>query len=125
MAFGKSLARFRKERGWTQEDLVRRCKIGIAQIRRYEAGKSQPTLDAIARLAKALAVSADDLVFDDVSETVAGEHILDRDLLAQFAAISRLDHADKDAVKRILASVIVRNQVESAMKSTAKTAARK
>jgi transcriptional regulator with XRE-family HTH domain len=125
MAFGKSLARFRKERGWTQEDLVRRCKIGIAQIRRYEAGKSQPTLDAIARLAKALGVSADDLVFDDVSESVAGEHILDRDLLAHFAAISRLDHADKDAVKRILASVIVRNQVESAMKSTAKTAARK
>ncbi len=125
MAFGKSLARFRKERGWTQEDLVRRCKIGIAQIRRYEAGKSQPTLDAIARLAKALGVSADDLVFDNVSESVAGQHILDRDLLAQFATISRIDVAEKDAVKRILACVIVKNQVESAMNSAPKTAIRK
>ena len=35
----------------------------ISQIRRYESGQSQPTLDAIRKLAMALSVSADMLLF--------------------------------------------------------------
>lgn len=36
----------------------------ISQIRRYEAGQSQPMLDAIRKLARALTVSADMLLFE-------------------------------------------------------------
>ena len=36
----------------------------ISQIRRYEAGQSQPRLDAIRKLARALTVSADMLLFE-------------------------------------------------------------
>ena len=38
--------------------------LAVLQIRRYEGGTSQPTLDVIRRLAIALGVSADRLVFD-------------------------------------------------------------
>lgn len=65
MDFAHSLARFRKERGFTQMELAKRTKTGIAQLRRYEAGTSSPTLEVIAKLARTLGVSADDLVFEE------------------------------------------------------------
>ncbi len=39
-------------------------RVHVAQIRRYEAGDSQPTLDVIRKLAIALSASAYMLVFD-------------------------------------------------------------
>ncbi|MEK6581436.1 MAG: helix-turn-helix transcriptional regulator, partial [Nitrospirota bacterium] len=64
MSFGKNLSRFRKEKGLTQEDLVKKSGVAISQIRRYEADNSSPTLDVVTRLAKALGVSIDEMVFD-------------------------------------------------------------
>jgi transcriptional regulator with XRE-family HTH domain len=50
----------------------------ISQIRRYESGQSQPTLDAIRKLALALRVSADMLLFEK------DERGSDEDLKLQF-----------------------------------------
>ena len=51
----------------------------ISQIRRYESGQFQPTLDAIRKLSVALSVSADTLLFEK------DERGLDDDLKLQFA----------------------------------------
>lgn len=118
MAFGKNLSRYRKEKGLTQEDLVKRSGVAISQIRRYEADKSSPTLDVITRLAKALGVSIDELVFDKATG-IASSKIMDRELLEQFEMISALDDDEREAVKRILEGVIVKHQVNRMMRPKA------
>jgi len=115
MVFGKNLSRFRKEKGLTQEDLVKSSGVAISQIRRYEADKSSPTLEVITRLAKALGVSIDELVFDKAAG-IASSKIMDRELLEQFEMISALDENERDAVKRILEGVIVKHQVNKMFK---------
>ena len=50
MSFGTSLTRLRKEKGLTQEDLVKMSGVGISQIRRYETDKSTPSLDIVVKL---------------------------------------------------------------------------
>lgn len=115
MAFGKNMARFRKEKGLTQEDLVKRSGVAISQIRRYEADKSSPTLDVVTRLAKALGVSIDELVFDKASG-IAASKIMDRELLEQFEMVSALDDDEREAVKKILEGVIVKHQVNKMMR---------
>lgn len=40
----------RKERSLTQQALAELVELGITQMKRYEAGTSQPTLDVIRRL---------------------------------------------------------------------------
>lgn len=110
MSFGNNLARFRKEQGLTQEDLVKSSGVAISQIRRYEADKSSPSLDVVTRLAKALGVSIDELVFDRVAGIAAGR-IADRELLEQFEMVSTLDEDEREAVKTILEAVIVKHQV--------------
>lgn len=118
MSFGKNLSRFRREKGLTQEKLVRRSGVAISQIRRYEADKSSPTLDVITRLAKALGVSLDELVFDR-DKGIAASKLMDRELLEQFEMISSLDDDEREAVKKILEGVIVKHQVNRMLRPKA------
>ncbi len=115
MSFGKNLSIIRKGKGLTQEDLVKKSGVAISQIRRYEAGKSSPTLEVVTRLARTLGVSIDEMVFDGKAGIAAGK-IMDRDLLEQFEMVSALDADEREAVKKILEGVIVKNQVNKIMR---------
>jgi transcriptional regulator with XRE-family HTH domain len=105
MSFAEKLSKLRNERGLTQQEMANLIGVGIAQMRRYEKGKSSLTLDVIKNIARTLGVSADELIFDE-NERVAAAKILDRKLLEQFELIARLNPHDKDAVKTILDSMI-------------------
>ena len=115
MSFGKNLAKFRKQRGLTQKELVKLSGVGISQIRRYESDKSAPSLDATIRLVKALGVSIDEMVFDKTT-AIASNKIIDRELLEQFEMISYMDEEERNLVKKILEGIIVKNQVEKLLK---------
>ena len=64
MPFAEKLSKLRKEKGLTQQEMAQRAGVGIAQMRRYEAGKSSPTLEVIKNIAKTLKISSDELIFD-------------------------------------------------------------
>jgi len=115
MAFGDNLARIRKDKGWTQEELVKRSGVGISQIRRYETDNASPTLEIIAKLARALGASIDELVFDKRTG-IAANKILDRELLEKFEIVSSMEEQDREAVKKILEGMIVKHQVEKMMR---------
>lgn len=74
------------------------------QIHRYEAGASQPTLDVIRRLAVALSVSADELVF---GKDARGP---DDELRLQFEALQAFDPEEKRIAKALLDSLILKHQ---------------
>lgn len=116
MPFSERLSKLRNERGLTQQEMAKLIGVGIAQMRRYEKGKSSPTLDVIKNIARTLGVSADELIFDK-DERVAAAKILDRRLLEQFELISRLSPHDKEAVKIILESMIIKSRLEEVMPS--------
>ena len=65
MPFAEKLSRIRKRQGLTQQELAQKVGIGIAQMRRYEGGKSLPTLEVIKNLALTLKISTDELIFED------------------------------------------------------------
>jgi transcriptional regulator with XRE-family HTH domain len=115
MDFAQRLAAFRKERGLTQQALADRVGVHITQINRYETGDSQPTLDVIRRLAIALTVSADELIFGK------DERGPDEDLRLQFEAISQFDAEDKELARGLLEGLILKHQ---AKQSVARAAAR-
>ena len=59
---GKNLKRIRKEKGISQGDIVRSLGIDRAFISNIENGKTNPTLATIAKLAKAVGVSIEELI---------------------------------------------------------------
>ncbi|MFP4347546.1 MAG: helix-turn-helix domain-containing protein [Thermodesulfobacteriota bacterium] len=114
MPFAQKLSTLRNERGLTQQEMANLIGVGIAQIRRYEKGNSSPTLEVIKKVAHTLGISADELIFDE-NERVAAAKIPDRKLLEQFEQISKLSAHDKEAVKTILDSMILKGRLEEVM----------
>ena len=116
MPFAQILSKIRREKGLTQQELAKQAGVGIAQMRRYESGKSSPTLEIIKNLVKTLGISADELIFDK-HEGVPTARIFDRKLLEQFEMIATLNPHDQDAVKTILEGVIIKNKIAEVMPS--------
>lgn len=106
MEFSERLAALRKERGLTQKALAEQVGVHITQIQRYENGSIQPTLDVLRRLAMALSVSADLLVFDK------DERGPDADLKLEFEALSQFDPEEKAIAKKVLQGLIIQHQVK-------------
>ena len=104
LRFHERLTALRKERGLTQQALAEQVGMHISQIRRYESGQSQPTLDTIRKLAVALSVSADMLLSEDQ------ERGPDEDLKLQFEAVIRLDPEEKKVIRSVIESMILRHE---------------
>ncbi len=117
MNFPERLATLRKARGLTQQALADQVDIAVLQVHRYEGGSSQPTLDVIRRLAIALGVSADMLVFDE-SERGPSDA-----LRYQFETVSRMSEHEQEVVRELLDALIIKNQVSGALERVAKPVA--
>lgn len=106
MAFADRLAELRKQQRLTQQALADRVDIHVTLLRRYEAGKTQPGLDTLRRIALALSVSADLLLFEP------DERGPQDDLRLQFEALDRLTPEEKTTVRNVLDALLLRHEAK-------------
>jgi transcriptional regulator with XRE-family HTH domain len=102
MNFPTRLIQLRKAADLTQQTLADSASIHVNQIRRYEAGTAQPTLDPLIRLAEVLHVSLDELVFDEHERGSSDE------LALQFEAVSRMPEEERHIIGALLDGMILR-----------------
>ena len=88
----------------TQQALADLVGCHVTMIRRYEANETQPTLEVIRKMARALSVSADALVFEQDERGPTDE------LRLQFEAVSQLPAEEQSVVKEVLESLIIKYQ---------------
>lgn len=106
MSLGRNLAHLRKARGWTQEELSKKTAVPIPSIRRYEVGRYTPNADVLAKLAKGLGCSIDEIVFGR-GDGSALSRVTDPDLIRQFEEIQQIQPAEREPIKIVLESFIV------------------
>lgn len=106
MDFPQRLVQLRKAKGLTQRQLSEHIDIHLTQVQRYENGSSQPTLDVLRKLALALGVSADVLLFD---QTERGP---DEALKLKFEAIRQFTPRERAIAEGVLDSLIVQHQAK-------------
>jgi len=104
MGFPERLAAARKRRALTQKGLAEASGLSHIQVHRYEGGNAQPTLEAIKRLAVALGVTADDLIFDEDERGPSDE------LKLQFEAVAQFDPESRKIAKAVLDGLILQHQ---------------
>jgi len=102
MNFSTRLLQIRKSQGLTQQGLADAAKLHINQIRRYEAGSAQPTLEGLIKLAKSLHVGLDDLVFNE-NERGPGDN-----MKLLFEAVDRLNEDEQKIIQELLEGMIVK-----------------
>jgi transcriptional regulator with XRE-family HTH domain len=117
MEFAERLLKLRKEKHLTQKALADLAGLHVVQVRRYETNASQPSLEAIRKLAIALSVSADALLFDE------DERGPNDALALQFEAVSHLPPDEQRVVMEVLEGLIIKYQArrwDTARTATAK-----
>lgn len=104
MSFGNRLAHLRKQRGLTQPAFAAEIGVHVSQLRRYEAGTSQPTLDVLRKMALTLAISADVLLFEE------DERSIPDDIRHHLEAINQLDPDEHAAIRALIEGALLRHQ---------------
>lgn len=97
---GHRLARLRKERGITQEELAVRLKVSQSSVSEYERDRLRLHADLIIALAKVLNVTTDELLGVAAPSKPRGS--LDTRIAQRVALIERLAKRDKDALLRTI-----------------------
>jgi len=103
MSFSKRLAAVRKERGLTQQQMSEVIGIHLSQVKRYESGDTQPSLEVLRKIALALNISADMLLFDE------NERGPSDDLKMRFEALSQFSPDEMLVAKELLDSLILKH----------------
>lgn len=97
---GHRLARLRKDRGITQEELAIRLKVSQSSVSEYERDRLRLHADLIIALAKVLNVTTDELLGVTAPSKSRGPR--DARIAQRVALIERLAKRDKDALLRTI-----------------------
>ena len=111
MDFPKRIVKLRKEQGFTQQSLADKISLHVSQIKRYESGVAQPTLETLVRIAKALRVSLDELVFDK------NDFDLDDKLKQLFLAVEQLKEDEQTIIREMIDGMIIKYEVRRLAKT--------
>lgn len=111
MSIGARLIALRKEKGLTQQEMADKIGLHVNQIRRYESGSAQPSLEALKKIAVTMSVTIDSLVFGP------GERGPEEDLRLQFEAVSQMPEEEKKIIKALLEGMIVKHQTRKMVSS--------
>lgn len=104
MGLDRNLIRLRKAQGLTQDQMAGISGVHVNSIRSYEAGRAVPSADILKKIALALSVSADEIIFD------ADERDPQNSLKLQFEALSKLPEEDQATIANLIRSLVVKNQ---------------
>ncbi len=104
MSLPAQLIALRKERGLPQQQMADTIGIHVNSLKKYETGQAQPSLDVLKKIALALNVSTDFLLFEKHERGPSDE------LALQFEAVSQLPGEEQRIVMEVLESLIIKYQ---------------
>jgi len=117
MSLPTRLIPLRKDMGLTQQQMADTIGIHVNSLKKYEAGQAQPSLDALKKMALALHVSTDFLLFD------THERGPSDDLALKLEAVSQMPEEEQMVIREVLESLIIKYQSrrwDSGRRTTAK-----
>ena len=109
---GERIKDLRKQKNMSQSELADKVGISYAQIGRYETKGAQPPAETLKKIADALRVSPDFLIYG-TSDEKAKTKLTDADLINQFKAIENMDDEDKNVIKKLIDAFITKKQIQN------------
>ncbi|WP_445570972.1 helix-turn-helix domain-containing protein [Pseudomonas sp. E102] len=94
----------RKQHGLTQQQMAETVGIHITQVKRYESGEAQASLEILKEVATAFNVVTDWLVFEQ------GERKPQDELKLKFEAVAQMDEEERRLILSLLDAMILKHQ---------------
>jgi transcriptional regulator with XRE-family HTH domain len=104
MSLAKRLIVLRKQKNLTQQQMADTLGIHVNSLKKYEAEQALPSLDALKKIAIALHVSTDFLLFEEHERGPSD------DLALQFEAVSQMPDDEQMVVREVLEGLIIKHQ---------------
>lgn len=109
MKFNEKIKALRKNMNMSQQDLASKLHIHVTHLSKMENGHLTPSIDIVQRMMKVFAVSADQLLNDNQNSVV---DIQNHELNEQLALISQLDEDEKNALVKIINSMLTKKRMK-------------
>ena len=110
--FGDNVKKIRTEKNISQQELADMIGIHSTHVSRYERNMAQPSIEIAKKMAEALNVTVDTLIYGPTEEK-AKNNLKDIDLLNMFTKVQQLDKADLTAVKSLLKAYIFQKETQA------------
>ena len=105
--FGANLKRFRAKKGFSQEVFATKIGVHVTNLSKYERNKSTPSLEIAEKMASALDMSLDEMVYGQQNEK-ARIRIVDNELLRLFNQTQNLSDDQKKTVIDLLSAFLLK-----------------
>jgi transcriptional regulator with XRE-family HTH domain len=115
MTLGKKLRSLRAEKGLSQAALGEISGVNSKLLSKYENERIVPTADTLRKIAQALQISADYLIFDNAPKN--GICVLnDLELFEKFQEVENMSLENRTMIKNMIDALIIKSKVESIIK---------
>lgn len=110
--FGDNVKAIRIEKNISQQELADMVGIHSTHVSRYERNMALPSVEVAKKMAEALGVTADTLIYG-TQDDKAKDSLRDTDLLNLFIKVQLLDKQDLAAVKSMLKAYIFQKDTQA------------
>lgn len=111
MSFGDNLKKIRSDKDISQGDLAKLIDVHASHVSRYERNLTSPTIDVARKIADALEVSTDALIYGS-NEQIVTNKINDDELLQLFHKIQYLNQEDINSIKTMLKAFVFQKDIQ-------------
>jgi len=111
MSFPTRFIKLRKEHKLTQHEMADTVGMHITQVKRYEAGQAQPSIEILKKIATAFHITTDWLIFEE------GERDLPNNLQLKFEAVSQMSEDDQHTIQSLIDGMILKHTANQLSRS--------
>ena len=108
---GERIRHYRKQRQLSQAELGRLTDSHPRLISKYENGEAAPSVEKLRKIAEALRVSADALLYDRTPDFDLAGTVRNVRLLEMFRIADRMDKKDQEAVMRLIDAMVAKKRL--------------
>lgn len=112
MSLGERIAKLRKQKGWTQDDLAKQVGVHKGHVTRWERDRMYPASKSLAAIADVFDITVDELLAKDGEQE---RSIGDPQLVRTLHEAQELDDEDKRMVVRFVEALVTKRRMEKAM----------
>lgn len=115
MTFGTKLKKLRAEKGLSQAALEAISGVNCKLLSKYENERIVPSADTLKKIAEALQISSDYLIFDNAPKDGIST-LRDLELFEKFKEVEKMSLENRNMIKDIIDALLIKSKVESVIK---------
>ncbi len=119
MTLGAKLKKLRVEKGLSQAALEALSGVNCKLLSKYENERVVPTADTLRKIAEALQISSDYLIFDNAPKDGIST-LKDLELFERFKEVENMSAENRTMIKNMIDALLIKSKVESVIKPRGK-----